>query len=68
MLERFEDGGVSDLMAKRGIYNGFKKLYNSLDCMKKSVRSIESSSKLTTRRFPLEASLQLFLSATIGFF
>ena len=43
MLERFDDGGVSDLMAKggRGIYNGFGQLCSSLDCMKKSVRSIE---------------------------
>ena len=41
MLERFDDGGVSDLMAKGGIYNGFGQLCSSLDCMKQSVRSIE---------------------------
>ena len=40
MLERFDDDGVSELMAKGGIYNGFGQLCNSLDCMKKSFRSI----------------------------
>ena len=43
MLERFDDGGVSDLIAKGGIYNGngFGQLCSLLDCMKKSVMSIE---------------------------
>jgi hypothetical protein len=41
MLERFDDGGVSNIMAKGGIYNGFGQLCSSLDCMKKSVKSIE---------------------------
>ncbi len=29
MLERFDEGGVSDLMAKGGIYNGFWAISNS---------------------------------------
>ena len=41
MLERFDDGGASDLMAKGGIYNEFGQLCSSLNCMKKSVRSIK---------------------------